>query len=151
VAKTAMWVHGNALAVQSPESLEVNGRLGWGADLRVRPGKSTWLHIPVPTPVIIGEVRASLMRVFLLFDARGGRFTAVHVWDGVNKVQQFDGLDLSGNHVAVDGVNTFKLDRPHRVVTGIGVSAVFTAPIGFDTSIAATRLIVAAAGADFEL
>ena len=152
MALTAMWVHGTALAVESPENLAGNGRFGWGADIDVKPGKSTWMHIQVPTPVLVGGVQARLLRVFFLFETFGGRFSEVHVFDGGKKVKEFKGLSLSGKHRAgVDGVNKFDLPTPHKVFLGIGVTALFTADIGFDTSIPPTRLIVSAAGGDFEI
>jgi len=46
-------VHGNALTVESPENLDRVGHFGWGADIAIRPGKSSWFHIPLSTPVII--------------------------------------------------------------------------------------------------
>lgn len=71
---SAMWMHGTALAVESPEHLASNGRFGWGGDLQVQPGQSTWMHIQVPTPVLVGGVQARLLRAFFLFETFGGRF-----------------------------------------------------------------------------
>jgi hypothetical protein len=89
--------------------------------------------------------------VFFLFEAFGGRFDMVHVWDGSTRLQRFDGLNLSGKHLAVDGVNRFDLSTSRPVGRGIGVSARFIAPIGFDTPIPPTRVIVGATGGDFEI
>lgn len=38
MAFTAMWVHGNALVVESPENLSSNKRFGWGVELQIPPG-----------------------------------------------------------------------------------------------------------------
>ena len=51
----ASWVHGNALTVEDPSALERDGHNGWGRDLAFVPGKASWLHIPLPTPVIVAE------------------------------------------------------------------------------------------------
>ena len=130
---SAMWMHGTALAVESPEHLASNGRFGWGGDLQVQPGQSTWMHIQVPTPVLVGGVQARLLRASFLFETFGGRFDELHVFDA-----------------GVDSANRFDLATPHTVFFGVGLSAHFTASIGIDSPIPPTRVIVSAAGGDFE-
>ena len=118
--------------------------------MSVKPGKSSWFHIALPTPVIVGDVRSQLQKVFLLFDGQGGQIHEVHVYDGSSKVQEFKGLNLSGEHrLSLDGANTFNLATPHTVIWGIGITFSFTADIGFDSSIPPSRLILGAAGGDF--
>jgi hypothetical protein len=146
----ASWAHGSALNVESPENLNRNGHYGWGADMSLKPGKSSWFHISVPTPVIVGDVRSQLKKIFVMFDCSGGRITEVHVWDGSFKVQEFKGLALTGEHrVSLDGANTFTLAQPHTVIYGIGITFTFSADIGFDSPIPPSRLILATAGGDF--
>ncbi|KAJ9661771.1 hypothetical protein H2198_001736 [Neophaeococcomyces mojaviensis] len=146
----ASWTHGNALTVESPENLNRVGHNGWGADMSVKAGKSSWFHIPVPTPVIVGDVRSQFQKFFLLFSADGGQIREVHIYDGSSKIQEFNGLNLAGEHrLSLDGANTFNLSTPHVVRWGIGITFAFTASIGFDSQIPPSRLIVASAGADF--
>src|SRR2546423_92927 len=129
----ASWTHGNALTVESPEKMNSIGHYGWGADMSVKAGQSTWFHIALPTPVIVGDVRSQLQKVFLLFDGQGGRISQVHVYDGSSKVQEFNDLNLNGEHrLTLDGANTFNLATSHTVVWGIGITFLFTADIGFD-------------------
>jgi hypothetical protein len=59
------WMHGSALAVQSPEMLEQVDYVGWGADMRVKGGKAPWFHIPIPSPAFIGNLPTKLLRVFV--------------------------------------------------------------------------------------
>ena len=118
--------------------------------MQVAPGKVSWFHAALPTPVIIDGVRAKLTRVFLMFEAEQGSIRDVHVYDGSSKVQEFSGLNLSGEHrISLDGVNTFNLTAPHTVRFGIGVSFLFIADIGFDSQIPPSRLILGSAGADY--
>ncbi len=146
----ASWVHGSALNVESPENLNRVGHNGWGADMSVKPGKSSWFHIAVPTPVIVGDVRSQFSKFFLLFEASGGRVQEVHVYDGSVKIQEFKELNFTGPHrVSLDGANTFNLSAAHSVSWGIGITFSFTADIGFDSQIPPSRLILASAGADF--
>ena len=68
----ASWVHGNALTVESPEVLDRVGHAGWGADMRIKPGKASWFHIALPTPVVVGDSQTKLERVFIMFSTTSG-------------------------------------------------------------------------------
>ena len=147
----ASWVHGTALAVETPANLDHVGYFGWGADMAVKPGKSSWFHIPLPTPVITNDVRTHLHKVFLLFLTASGSIRNVHVYDGSSKIQEFNDLHLQGEHrLGLDAANQFNLSQPHAVVWGIGVSFFFVADIGFDSSIPPPRLILGSAGGDYD-
>jgi len=37
-----------------------------------KPGGAKMIHVPIPTPVIVQNVRARLHKVFCLFDAQAG-------------------------------------------------------------------------------
>lgn len=146
----ASWVHGNALVLENPEYVARVGHYGWGADMQVKPGKGAWFHVALPTPVIVGDVRARLLRVFLLFDAEVGSIRQVTVWDGSSPIQEFTDLFATGEHRrGPDRANTFNLTNPHSVAFGVGISFYFVASIGFDSLIPPSRLIVGSAGADY--
>src|SRR5437763_1550612 len=98
MALYASWVHGNALVIENPGNLTSLGHFGWGTDVRVKPGKDTWFHIPIPTPVITGGIRTTIQKLFLLFDSENGSIRNIHIYDGPNKIQEFNGLMLEGNH-----------------------------------------------------
>ena len=151
----ASWTHGNAVTVQSPENLvDPDWHTGWGADLLIKPATETWFHLPIPTPVIVSDARSKLVRVFLLFevDPGMGAIRKVHVWDGVFNPQEFNDLDLTGEHRrGVDGFNTFTLDTPHTVRFGVSVSFLFVAAAGIDSPVPPAHLLVAAAGGDFSV
>jgi hypothetical protein len=118
--------------------------------MRIVPGKSSWFHVPLPTPVILDGNRSSLIRVFLMFETEQGSIRNVHVYDGSSKVQEFNDLFLQGEHrINLDGANTFTLSQPHSVIFGIGVSLFFVADIGFDSNIPPPRLILGSAGGDY--
>jgi len=148
----ASWVHGNALTVESPENLSRVGHYGWGADMLIQPGKASWFHIPLPTPVIVSDVRARLQRVFLLFksDPGDGEIRNVHVYDGSSKPQEFNDVHLAGEHrTGLDAQNTFTLTSPHSVAWGIGITFLYQAAVGIDSATPPARLILASAGADY--
>ena len=146
----ARWVHGTALTVENPENLIRIGHFGWGADMQIAPGKASWFHVPLPTPVIPNGTQSSLLRVFLMFETEQGSIRNVHVFDGSSRVQEFNDLHLTGDHLrSLDSVNTFNLLQPHGSLFGIGVSFLFIADIGFDSAIPPSRLILASAGGDY--
>jgi hypothetical protein len=148
----ASWIHGNALVVQKEASSNLVSidHPGWGTDMMVKPNTSTWFHIPLPTPVIIGDTRAKLIRVFIMFYSDpGGRIKSVHVYDGPNKIHQFDGLQSEGDkRNIIDNSNTFTLPTPHDVSFGIGISFSFVTNAGFEP-IPPFHLMVVSAGGDY--
>jgi len=150
MALYASWTHGNSVVVENPAHLTSLGHFGWGTDVRVAPGKDSWFHIPIPTPVITNGVRTKIQKLFLLFDAENGSIRNVHIYDGPGKVQEYNGLMLEGNHFGgIDAVNTFNLANVHTVLWGMSISFYFIANIGFDSNIPAPRLAVSTAGGDF--
>jgi hypothetical protein len=149
MALHASWVHGNAVSVESPEKCRRVGHFGWGGDFSLIPGKGSWFHVPLPTPVIVGDVRTTVRRFFVLFLAEGCEVRNVHVFDGSAKVHEFNDLGHTGEHRGgLDGANTFDIPQAHTVAFGMGLTVFVQASIGFDTDIP-TRFIVATAGADF--
>lgn len=76
----ASWVHGNALTVENPENLNRVGHFGWGADMQVKPGKSSWFHIALPTPVILSDARSNLNRVFRKWSEVSNQLVPLIVW-----------------------------------------------------------------------
>lgn len=81
----AFWTHGNALTIETTESLASATRFGWGTDIIMKPGQASWFHIPLASPVIADGVRTRLQRAFVLFKSEGGSITNVHLYDGVSK------------------------------------------------------------------
>jgi hypothetical protein len=149
-----MWIHGNAVTVESPENLKLIRHIGWATELSFIPGRASWAHVPLPSPVIIGDVRSKLIRFFLLFRVpnNDGRIQSVHLYDGPNRILTFDGLSSTGDHWNnLDSANTFTLSTPHPVVWGLGISFLFQADIGIDSSIPPPLLQISAAGGDYQV
>jgi hypothetical protein len=150
--KQASWIHGNSLTVETPRNLSSIVHIGWGTELRFGPGKSSWCHIPIPTPVIIDDRRARLQKLFLFFKCEevDGDIRNIHIYDGPVAIQRFNGLSLKGNHSErIDSTNTITLQNPREVFHGISISFLFQAVKGIDTSIPAPLLTITSAGGDF--
>ena len=162
----ASWIHGHSVVVENPPSdpglLSVT-HFGWGTVARIRPGKSFWFHIPIPTPVIDKNQRLKLIKFFLLHKiSQHGALEFVHLWDGSRKVASrfrnkhsgaSDLIRTWGDHLGIDAVSTFELETPAVAGTGFGISFNVTAFehdggefIPFDHP---AELMVAAAGGDF--
>ena len=91
MAMTASWIHGNSVVVEDPPNdpqVFSMTHYGWGTVVRIRPNTSFWLHIPIPTPVIVNDKRLKLIRVFLLWRVASGKglLTGLDLWDGGRKI-----------------------------------------------------------------
>ena len=152
--KQASWTHGNSLTVETPQNLSSITHIGWGTELRFSPGKSSWCHIPIPTPVILDDKRAKVKTLFLFFNVKEGQgqIKNIHVYDGPFRIQTFDNLSLKGKHDdKIDKVNTISLPNQHDVLYGMSMSFYFIAATGIDSPIPPPLLTITTAGADFLL
>lgn len=140
MALQAMWVHGHSASIELNNRGRGSGediggrqwtalqglRVGWGVEYRGQDDSDYWFHFPIPTAVIDDGVRARFRRVMVLYTAgRGVTMSAVHVWDGPNRIYTRDGLAIGGeNKSLVDGRNSFALPN-QEVLWGVGVSVLF--------------------------
>lgn len=99
----ASWIQGYSMQIENPERLIQNTRIGWCAFVMGQPGTQNWFHFAIPTPVIINDVRLQADSVILSF-ATGSADAIVrdiHVYDGLNRIGTFDGVNLSGQQYLV--------------------------------------------------
>lgn len=149
MALHASWAHGNALTVENPENFVSIKHMGWGTDLEFFPGRQSWLHIPVPTPVIVKGVRAKVKTFFLLFNSDSAFLKEVHIFDGQNRVHTVKAGSSWGPHASgLDAQNTFTLPQPHSVLWGMGISFLVNGSTSFDV-VVKPKFTVVSAGADF--
>jgi hypothetical protein len=148
---TAVWVHGNALIAENPDDIGFIQHRGLGADVYVKMGRSIWFHVPMPTPVIVDATRPKLARVFIFYWITLGGIYQVDLYDGVSKIKEFSGLNLTGDHrTAPEGANTFELGAPQEIRYGLGISILTSFYQCLDGSCPPQLAFsVAAAGADF--
>lgn len=98
---SAMWVDGNAGVPQDPPSTLPKWQpWGGGPQFILHQGRELWVHVPIPTPVLLKGLRATLRRVHVLYWTYD-QFTwldSVHVRDGRGRFAPTDGLcGRSGN------------------------------------------------------
>jgi hypothetical protein len=125
---TSMWVHAqNAAPEWRPREFT---NWGWGAHFKLDPGADLWVHLPIPTPVLLLDRRASLHAVHYMFATSGRDFVLanIHIRDGLTLISQQD-LPLSdyryGKHDDVlDAQNGTQVDR-NGFQWGLGLSLHF--------------------------
>jgi len=151
----AMWIHGNSLQVEgAPDPLGVV-RTGFSARCAVphihTESWSYWFHFAIPTPVIVDNKRLRVGSVLVRFRTLNTLITAIHVYDGENKiaVKEWSGLRTwdrkwSSEKVEVPG-------NP-EILWGLGISILveFPAPdiLHFE-HFDAQEIEFSAAGCDF--
>jgi hypothetical protein len=118
----ASWVHGNTLTIESPQNVTGHLLQGWGTTVDLNAGAATWLHIAIPTPVIVRDVRTHAQRFFLLVSiGLEPVITDVHIYDGPSRIHQAV-TSLRGNQSSLSTANTFTLPAPHAVRWGTSIS-----------------------------
>jgi hypothetical protein len=116
--KNAMWCHGHNLTIEDMGPLQVV-RMGNGTHLTSPGAFSTWVHLAIPTAVLVNDVRLRVGSIILQFKTgAGARVTAVHVWDGENRIAWWDKLNLSGVHL----LERFDVQGDPEVKYGLGIS-----------------------------
>jgi hypothetical protein len=148
MALTAMWTHGTAVVAETPANLAKNDRLGFGADMRLRPDRECWCHVPMPTPVVLGDRRPKLLRVIILFRTDPGAFLLdVHLFDASTRTVQLH-PNVTGSHLTQDQSNTFQLNPSREFSFALGVSCRFFVGIAHPTP---QTVFVSAVGADWNV
>lgn len=95
----AMWVHGNSVEEEFSDRLLRVRRMGPYGLFYGKPNTRNWFHYAIPTPVIVERRRLRLDSVMLMFIASPDTWiTNVHIYDGHQKIESFDGLSMTGTH-----------------------------------------------------
>lgn len=147
MGKHAFWVHGNNFRAQREGYFVSKIRKGWGATFRTHGAE--WFHICIPTPVILGSVDSKLKKVFVFYQTVGSSMiTALHVWDGAQKIASFDGLQHAGEHYKkLDSDNTWAMPKLPHVKYGLGLSV--HVDFGGPSKIGVPEILFVSAGGDF--
>ncbi|MHA3021607.1 DUF6623 family protein [Mycobacterium sp. BMJ-28] len=154
----ASWVHGNAAFAEDPAVTVL--RQGFGATFNIPVPDELgvvefhWIHIPIPTPVIMGDSgRLKLVKVLYQVNVADDlTLTGIHVFDGKTLVRHEDSMDVSGDHtdrpLEFTGWNR---DLTHVMGFGLGVTLKVRTPVRSTVAgqNAPRHFFIAGAGADF--
>jgi hypothetical protein len=159
--KAAMWMHGTAMEVERPDGLIPNGvvRTGDGTHFYGHSGSANWFHIAIPSPVILDGIRPVLTQVCVFYrlgPGASGTLTSVHLWDGPQRVREWNNLKLRGEHfTALDGANTWRVEPAITIKYGLKIAVQVHYAVSIEDDGGAPNLsldfFVSAAGADFEV
>ena len=107
--------------------------------------KGDWVHFPIPTPVIVSDSRANLLRVFVLWTATGDLIpAAVHVWDGPQRVAALPAGHEQSAETLIAGSTQFDLPAPIAIRFGLSISFGVQCRVDSDVTFHS-------AGADFDI
>ena len=142
----ASWTHGCSAVCETSSTRALYQ--GFGATFQIPAGTQDWIHIPIPTPVILNN-RAKVQKVFYLFNAAAGaRLGAIHIYDGFNRILTANDVSSEGDHShGIDppliGKNFSRFASPPQVFWGLGVSLLVK------SATQESRFYISTAGADF--
>lgn len=146
----ASWVHGNAAVAEDPAVTVL--RQGFGATFNIPPPPFAlyFIHIPIPTPVIMGASgRLKLVRVLYLINAVGTELSGIDLYDGKNLILSQDAMHVGGDHtdrpVSFNGGGASGIG--HVMEFGLGLTMKVVSGIHWEQE--QGQFFVAATGADF--
>jgi hypothetical protein len=120
--KHAAWVHGSSLQVETPQNVKSVTRFGFYTRIVGKPGKGTWIHFPVPTPVIVDAQRLRLESAMIRFNCNSNRVCVAHfhVFDGEQRVFLKDNINLVQNWNTP--LHRERIRPEHSVLWGLGIT-----------------------------
>ena len=95
-----LWMHSVNMQVEYPARLTSVRATGPFVRIEGARGQNTWLHFPLPTPVVVDGVRMRIEGAFVSFRTRD--HASVHeviVYDGESRIAEHMELDLRGDHL----------------------------------------------------
>ncbi|MCP8323874.1 MAG: hypothetical protein L6N96_06845 [Candidatus Methylarchaceae archaeon HK02M2] len=130
--KAAIWVHGNIVEVENPKpSLQIR-RWGGGSHFtETSPDRQEyWFHIPIPTPVILDDVRPPLKKIFILYTEKPITWIGsgmvyideVNIWDGGSKKEWVWSEEVWPPGATDLFPRELDIDPPITIRHGLGIS-----------------------------
>ena len=104
-----------------------------------------FIHILIPTPVLVEDLRASLNQAMVLFRTDGCFLQKLMVFDGPNSIATFDRQSRGDHSNGLDGENTFVVNKD-GIAFGVGLTLVFQSDLGVREG---GDVYIASAGCDF--
>ncbi|WP_373498885.1 DUF6623 family protein [Desulfococcus sp.] len=142
----ALWVHGHSAEIEYPDRVASIVQKGSSVRVDGNPSTTNWLHIAVPTAVIVDDARMRPVNVQFRYKAAGGgSVEAVHVYDGDRKIADEKSPAATVDPDGWTRVRVVNFDDILCVEWGIGIS------IKLRFGATGGLLEFESAGGDFEL
>jgi len=156
-SSSIIWVHGNTVEPENPETLMRFARKGWGAQCKGMSGTTHWFHFPIASPSILKGSPMYLSKLYIMFNTiPGGHtelqpvITAVHIYDGRTLAMSFENLSMSGAHdEVIDTANTLTINPALRIANGFGLSVAVKFPLREHKESIGYDILFTSAGAEF--
>jgi len=141
VHATWQWVHGHSGHIEYKDRYTNANRFefGWGLDFILNSGTFNWVHIAVPT-IASPTQGARYVKVRFYTGSVDAWVSAIHIYDGVNKVKVLEGSWSNGYKTV-----TVDLGSVRSFTYGLGVSVQIKAGVESMSH----RFIFVGAGANF--
>lgn len=119
----ASWAQGFSAANENPRTRAF--RQAFGVTFTLAANTDDFFHLALPTPVLVENVRATLDKVMILFNAQNTSFLfEVLVFDGPRNILTVREFQTRGDHAGgIDNKNSFSLVRPYPSISfGVGIT-----------------------------
>lgn len=148
----AIWVDGTNVRAQNEGYFITHQMTGRAARFSGHTAIGTqgeWFQWSMPTPVIIDGVRATVNKIFVMYQTLGtAKIKAVHLYDGAVRFESFDNISYCGDHFEnIDNFNAWVIKKPHSMLYGLGISVLVD--FGPTSKIGVPEIQFFTAGADF--
>ena len=113
------WVHGSSMQVEYPNRITSVRHTGPFVRIEGSQGQNTWVHFPIPTPVVIDGTRTRVDAALVSFRTRShAKVHEVIVYDGEKRIAEHMDLNLEGDHLGA----RFEVPGTPEVNQGINIT-----------------------------
>ncbi len=130
--KFTSWVHGSSMQIEYPNRVTAVRHTGPFVRIEGAAGQNTWVHLPVPTPTVVGGSNMRVAAALVSFRTReSAQVHEVIVYDGERRIAEYAGLDLRDDNLGA------RFDVPGTPEAGQGIN--ITLGVSFDDGAADAR------------
>ena len=123
--KFTSWVHGSSMQIEYPNRVTAVRHTGPFVRIEGAAGQNTWVHLPVPTPTVVGGSNMRVGAALVSFRTRAkAQVHEVIVYDGERRIAEYTGLDLRDDNLEA------RFDIPGTPEAGQGIN--ITLGVSFD-------------------
>ncbi len=144
--KFTSWVHGSSMQIEYPNRVTAVRHTGPFVRIEGVAGQNTWVHLPVPTPTVVGGSNMRVETALVSFRTRASaQVHEVIVYDGDRRIAEHSDLDLRNDNLEA------RFDVPGSPEAGQGIN--ITLGVRFDEGAPDTRSMqieIIGAGIEFQ-